>query len=282
MGEWKEKKNRAPDLKYLERESLKKGDSDTGTAADVELVMKKYDRESNTRVWQGKPASIIRWLSVLFSVYSIYVTLFSTALPEIRLSMFLGMILILGYLHYPIQKGDGRINHMPWYDWVLMAVGAVPFFYFAANAHAIIKLATRVTKNPVMVLMAILAVLSLMELCRRCVGIPILCVVGALLVYTFATVRFGKVIYDLVLHDERSYEYADQCLCKIYCGLYHFRGVSGTDGDLEIFLSTWRTVSAVPRRAVRRRWRLSPRRSAGWYRDLRLEILSQRVRSRSR
>ena len=37
MGEWKEKKNRAPDLKYLERESLKKGDSDTGTAADVEL-----------------------------------------------------------------------------------------------------------------------------------------------------------------------------------------------------------------------------------------------------
>ena len=197
MGEWKEKKNRAPDLKYLERESLKKGDSDTGTAADVELVMKKYDRESNTRVWQGKPASIIRWLSVLFSVYSIYVTLFSTALPEIRLSMFLGMILILGYLHYPIQKGDGRINHMPWYDWVLMAVGAVPFFYFAANAHAIIKLATRVTKNPVMVLMAILAVLSLMGLCRRCVGIPILCVVGALLVYTFATVRFGKVIYDL-------------------------------------------------------------------------------------
>ena len=111
--------------------------------------------------------------------------------------MFLGMILILGYLHYPVQKGDGRINHMPWYDWVLMAVGAVPFFYFAANAHAIIKLATRVTKNPVMVLMAILAVLSLMELCRRCVGIPILCVVGALLVYTFATVRFGKVIYDL-------------------------------------------------------------------------------------
>ena len=197
MGEWKEKKNRAPDLKYLERESLKKGDSDTGTAADVELVMKKYDRESNTRVWQGKPASIIRWLSVLFSVYSIYVTLFSTALPEIRLSMFLGMILILGYLYYPVQKGDGRINHMPWYDWVLMAVGAVPFFYFAANAHGIIKLATRVTKNPVMVLMAILAVLSLMELCRRCVGIPILCVVGALLVYTFATVRFGKVIYDL-------------------------------------------------------------------------------------
>ena len=124
---------------------------------------------------------------------------------------------------------------MPWYDWVLMAVGAVPFFYFAANAHAIIKLATRVTKNPVMVLMAILAVLSLMELCRRCVGIPILCVVGALLVYTFATVRFGKVIYDLFYTTSGVMNTPINVCAKIYCGLYHFRGVSGTDGDLEFF-----------------------------------------------
>jgi TRAP transporter 4TM/12TM fusion protein len=36
-----------------------------------------------------------------------------------------------------------------------------------------------------------------MELCRRSVGIPILCVVGCLLVYTFINVRFGKVVYDL-------------------------------------------------------------------------------------
>ena len=45
--------------------------------------------------------------------------------------------------------------------------------------------------------MAICAVLAYMELCRRCVGVPILIVVGLLLVYTFANVRFGKVVYDL-------------------------------------------------------------------------------------
>ena len=170
---------------------------DVGTAADVEAVMKKYDRESNVRIWEGKPAVVIRWLAVLFSVYSIYVTLFSTALPEVRLTIFLGMIVILGYLNYPIKKGVTRANYIPWYDILIMAAGALPFFYFAANAQSIIKLATRVTKNPVMVIIAIIAVLSLMELCRRCVGVPILCVVGALLVYTFSTVRFGKVIYDL-------------------------------------------------------------------------------------
>ncbi len=172
-------------------------DVDVGTAADVEAIMKKYDNESNTRLWEGTPKLVVRLLSVAFSLYSIYVTLFSTALPEVRLTMFLGMILILGYLHYPIKKGEQKPNHLPWYDILIMVLGAAPFFYFAANAKSIIQLATTVTKDWYMVAMAIVSILALMELCRRCVGIPILCVVGALLVYTFANVRFGKVIYDL-------------------------------------------------------------------------------------
>lgn len=172
-------------------------DIDVGTAADVEAVMKKYDRESNVRIWEGLPLKAIRILSVCFSIYCIYVTLFSTALPEVRLTTFLGLILIMGYLNYPIKKGVTRVNYMPWYDIVLMVAGSAPFFYYAFHAQQIIKLATRVTRDPMMVIIAVVAVLALMELCRRCVGIPILCVVGALLVYTFATVRFGKVIYDL-------------------------------------------------------------------------------------
>ena len=81
-------------------------DTSVGTAADVEEVMKKYDRESNTRIWEGRPKQIVRALSIIFSLYSIFVTLFSTAMPEVRLNIFLGMVLILGYLHYPIKKGD--------------------------------------------------------------------------------------------------------------------------------------------------------------------------------
>ena len=49
-------------------------DADVGTAADVEAVMKKYDRESNVRIWEGIPLLIIRWLSVGFSIYCIYNT----------------------------------------------------------------------------------------------------------------------------------------------------------------------------------------------------------------
>ena len=49
---------------------------EVGTAADVDAIMKKYDRESNTRIWTGKPQFIIRWLTIIFALYSIFVTLF--------------------------------------------------------------------------------------------------------------------------------------------------------------------------------------------------------------
>ena len=172
-------------------------DREVGTAQDVEEMMKKYDRESNVRIWTGVPKAVLRYIGVAFSIYCILVTLFGTMMPEEKLNLFLGLILIFGYLHYPIKKSHVRPNYIPWYDILIMLLGAVPFFYFAANAHSIIKLATRVTQNPVMVIMAVCSILAYMELCRRCVGIPILCVVGALLIYTFANVRFGKVIYDL-------------------------------------------------------------------------------------
>jgi TRAP-type uncharacterized transport system fused permease subunit len=69
-----------------------------GTAADVEAVMKKYDRESNTRVWEGKPKLLVKALMIGFSLYCLYLTLFDTSLPEFRLAMFLGLIVIIGYL----------------------------------------------------------------------------------------------------------------------------------------------------------------------------------------
>ncbi len=170
---------------------------DVGSAQDVEEMMKKYDRESNTRIWTGIPAKVIRYLCAAFSVYCIWVTLFSTMMPEEKLNLFLGLILVLGYLNYPISKKHVRPNYIPWYDIVILILGAVPFFYCALHAHSIIKLAARVTRDPKMVVMAVFAILAYMELCRRCVGIPILCVVGALLIYAFVNVRFGKVIYDL-------------------------------------------------------------------------------------
>ncbi len=172
-------------------------DTGVGTAADVDAVMKKYDRESNVRVWEGTPKTVVKALMALFSVYSIYVTLFSTALPEIRLSVFLASILVMGYLNFPARKGHVKVNSMPWYDVIIMVLGAGSFLYYAANAERIIKLSLRATKEPLLLVIGVLGILALIELCRRSVGLPILCVVGALLVYTFTRVQWKLVIYNL-------------------------------------------------------------------------------------
>ena len=159
--------------------------ADTGDdmAADLDAVMRKYDRESATRIWEGTPKIIITAIMAIFSLYCLYMTLFSTALPEVRLTLFVGCIIILGFLTYPAKKGHVHVNSMPWYDIVFMVVGSACFFYFAANALPLIKLATRI--ETIHVVIGIIGILVLVELCRRCVGIPILCVVGVLLVYTF-------------------------------------------------------------------------------------------------
>ena len=172
-------------------------DSGVGTAADVEAVMKKYDRESNTRIWEGTPKLVIRIIMVAFSLWSIYATLFSNALPEVRLSLFVGLVLVMGFLNFPARKHHVKVNSMPWYDIIIMVLGSGAFFYYAANAQEIIKLSLRTTKVPLLMVLGVFGILAIIELCRRSVGLPILCVLGALLIYTFTQVQPKLVIYNL-------------------------------------------------------------------------------------
>ena len=156
---------------------------ETSAETDLDEVMRKYDRESNTRIWTGWRKIVVKVLMALFALYCIGMTLFSTAMPEIRLPLFLGFIIIAGFLNFPMKKGAVRPNHMPWYDIVIMLVGAACFFYFAANAMTMIRLATRI--QTIHIVIGCVGILVLMELCRRCVGVPILVVAGALIVYAF-------------------------------------------------------------------------------------------------
>ena len=178
MSIFKKKSQTAPAV-----DTAPAAESSSDMETDLDEVMRKYDRESATRIWEGTPKIIITVIMTFFSLYCLYMTLFSTALPEVRLTLFVGCIIILGFLTYPAKKGHVRVNSLPWYDIVLMLVGSACFFYFAINAFTLIQLATRI--EPIHVIIGVIGILVLIELCRRCVGIPILCVVAALLIYTF-------------------------------------------------------------------------------------------------
>ena len=98
--------------------------------ADVDAIMRKYDRESNTRIWTGAWKKVVGVILALFSLYCIYVTLFANFLEQIRLSSFLGLVIVMGYLTYPARKGKLQANYMPWYDIMLMVLGAAGLLYW--------------------------------------------------------------------------------------------------------------------------------------------------------
>lgn len=169
-----------------------------GSVADVEEVMKKYDRESNTRIWEGGPKRVVQAIMALFSLFCIYLTLVDRSQAEFRYTMFLGLIIIIGFLNFPARKNHVKVNSLPWYDILLMAAGAGVFFYFAANVNTIVKADySMMSTDPLMLTLAVIGILVLVELCRRSVGLPILVVAGVLLLYTFLTVRPGKALYQL-------------------------------------------------------------------------------------
>ena len=174
-------------------------DADVGTAADVEAVMRKYDRESNIRIWEGKPKLVVNCILAAFSLFCIYVTLFANFLEQVRLTSFMGLIIVMGFLTYPAKKGSMKVNHIPWYDIVLMVLGAGAFFYYCFNAEAILnmRLALKL-KDPMYTIIGIVGILVLAELCRRCVGLPILFVAAFFIIYTFATGKtLPRVSYEL-------------------------------------------------------------------------------------
>ena len=170
------------------------------TAAELDAIMRKYDRESNVRVWEGKPRIFVGIILAAFSLYCMYVTLFANMLDQVRLSSFLGLVVIMGYLTYPAKKGHVKVNHMPWYDIVLIILGAAAFFYYTFKAPDLMTTRIKTKLNdPVYIIAGIVGILVLCELCRRSVGLPILCVAGIFLGYTiYFYVKDGKLLANVV------------------------------------------------------------------------------------
>ena len=183
--------------------------ADVGTMADVDEIMKKYDRESNTRVWEGTPKLVVRWVTALFGMFMIIMNMFLKMDERARRPLFLGLVILLVFLYYPAKKGVQKANHIPWYDVVLAVVGAGCYFFYPLNLEAIVGAGTRIYRVftvqigsvtiPLLIVFGIVGTLILVECCRRVVGLPIICVASAFVIYAFAGAGkdLDTVVYNL-------------------------------------------------------------------------------------
>ena len=176
-------------------------DVEVGSAEDVEAVMKKYDRESNVRIWTGFPARLVRYGMALFMLTMIWVSMFSTAEGSVRRCFFLGIVLAFVFIMYPIKKNMKlKPNHIPIYDVVLLVVAVGVYFYQIIFKEELIAMGRRIGTPQIII--GIIAILVLVEACRRVVGIPIIIVAATFVAYTLLPMGADKplqgTIYNLV------------------------------------------------------------------------------------
>lgn len=152
-------------------------------AIDSDKIMQEFDRESNTRIFTGWRKHIITGLLCSFSVYMISMALlFPNATKYTKLTTFMAFIIFIGYLIFPAYKAQTKkINYVPFYDIFLGIAGAACFLYYAIQQEEIVMMSRRI--GTLQIVIAFIAIILLIELVRRAVGLPIIFVAGAFIVY---------------------------------------------------------------------------------------------------
>lgn len=152
-------------------------------AIDADAIMAEFDRESNTRIFTGWRKTVITAIMSLFSVYMVSMALvFQNATKYTKLTTFLAFIVFIGFLIFPAyKKQTKRINYVPFYDIILSLVGSGSFLYYAIFQEEIIFMSRRI--GTLQIVIALVAILILVELCRRAVGWPIIIVASLFVAY---------------------------------------------------------------------------------------------------
>lgn len=151
---------------------------------------------SKTRNFTGIPKIIINTLLVAFSLLNIYIVFLSPFDTRINRAAFVGSVVFLIYLLYPISQNlEKKVNHIPIYDLFFAIVSFSAYLYFVINCKEIINVGLRLT--PLMIYIGIIGIILTLEACRRATGLPIVIVATAFIIYGLSNNSLKRVVYDL-------------------------------------------------------------------------------------
>lgn len=149
---------------------------------DADALLADLDRESNVRSYSGTVSKWILRVILVSIIGFIFYCIYGYIEERARKSIFLGLILLAGYLLYPpAKKHDVHLKSIKWQDALCGIVAFVPYLYFALNVNSFIDKATKITDLDMII--ALVGIIMLFELCRRVTGIPIMVVAGCFIVY---------------------------------------------------------------------------------------------------
>lgn len=169
------------------------------TDIDREELIRNLDKESSFRTLRGIWGTIIIAILAVFSTFQVYTALTGTFPPQLLRMTHLCFVICLAYLLYPATKRGSR-EKIFILDYVFAVVFLGIIAYYVMNYEAIINRSGNY--NSTDVLLAAIAIVLVMEACRRVVGLPIVIIATIFIIFAFA----GKYIPGFLHHRGYSIE----------------------------------------------------------------------------
>ncbi|OPY91922.1 MAG: Sialic acid TRAP transporter permease protein SiaT [Syntrophaceae bacterium PtaU1.Bin231] len=149
---------------------------------ELEAILKKVDKESTFRKLTGFDHWLVYWIAVAFSCFHIYTGLFGLLAAQLQRSIHLSFAFALVYLLYPLSTKKIS-NKLRWYNYLFAVFAVFVGLYMALNYTRIMEAGGEYTRIDYIV--GFFGVLLTLEAARRVVGLPIVCIAGTFLLYSY-------------------------------------------------------------------------------------------------
>lgn len=161
---------------------------------DFDELMRKYDTESRFRILSGWQGKAIVLLAIAMSCFHYYTAGFGLLAAQKQGAVHLAFTLVLVLLLYPAKSTMSKNSGIPWYDYVLAALGAMSTLYLVVNYVALTERAGMPTQLDLM--MGAIMIAMLLEATRR-ISNPVL---PGLAIFALLYCYFGRSMPDMFSH----------------------------------------------------------------------------------
>lgn len=194
MSDPKKEREEEKEMEQLDTETDKKlSEGEKLSQEEQDRLMEKYDTESNTRDLTGIIGTVVFLILIAFSLFQIYTGIFGQYTAYVQRTVHLGFALVLIFLLFPARRGGPKVK-VAWYDYILAVLSIIVAGYWPVYYDTIVQQLGGVTEAQLVI--GGLGILLVLEASRRAVGLPIVIVAGAFLVYAY----FGPQMPGALAH----------------------------------------------------------------------------------
>ena len=161
---------------------------------DLEDLLRKYDTEARFRALTGWQGQLVALLAVAMSCFHFYTSGFGLLLAQMQGAVHLAFTLALVFLLYPATSKQSKTSGIPFYDFILAALGVASALYLVFFFNDLVTRAGLPTTTDLV--MGFILIATLLEATRR-ISNPVLpCLAIIALLYCY----FGRYMPQMLAH----------------------------------------------------------------------------------